>query len=136
MTARIADDGRDFAVVWESDHSLAAEYSAGLDAIDDRLADPLANDMGRRWRLGDAAIAMACSQRSLQRHLRQTGRSFSSVLRRARMRQATELLSRTDASLAEIGYCCGYADQVHFQRDFLRVTNMTPRAFRQVASPG
>jgi len=60
------------------------------------------------------------------------GRTFSTVLRRARMRQATQLLTRSNVPLSEIGYCCGYADQAHFQRDFLRATNITPRVFRQM----
>ena len=37
------------------------------------------------------------------------------------------------ASLAEIGYCCGYADQPHFQRDFRRALNMSPGEYRRVA---
>ena len=100
-----------------------------------RLAGLLANDVGRSWKIGDAARQMAVSTRSLQRHLAVDGRSFSSALRRARMRQATELLTGTATPLAEIGYCCGYADQAHFQRDFRRVTNMTPKRFRQVSQP-
>ena len=99
----------------------------------DRLADFLASDVGRSWKIGDAARQIAISTRSLQRHLAADGRSFSSALRRARMRQATELLTGTTAPLAEIGYCCGYADQAHFQRDFRRVTNMTPQRFRQAS---
>lgn len=102
----------------------------------DRLAGLLAGDIGRSWKIGDAAGQMAVSTRSLQRHLAADGCSFSTALRRERMRQATELLTRTDTPLAEIGYCCGYADQAHFQRDFRRVTNMTPKRFRDIsASP-
>lgn len=101
--------------------------------LPDRLTDLLAGDIGRSWKLTDAARLMACSDRSLQRHLRRAGHSFSGTLRRARMREATRLLTGTDVSLAEIGYCCGYADQAHFQRDFRRVANVTPRRFRQIA---
>jgi AraC-like DNA-binding protein len=99
----------------------------------DRLAGILAGDVGRSWKIGDAASQMAISTRSLQRHLAADGRSFSTALRRARMSQATKLLTGTKTPLAEIGYCCGYADQAHFQRDFRRVTNMTPKRFRQAS---
>ncbi|QIZ79808.1 helix-turn-helix transcriptional regulator [Thalassovita gelatinovora] len=102
--------------------------------VNDRLTDLLASDIGRSWKLCDAARDLAFSERSLQRRLSGEGRSFSSILRRARMRAATDLLTRSSAPLAEIGYCCGYADQAHFQRDFLRVTNMTPRVFRGISS--
>jgi AraC-like DNA-binding protein len=97
-----------------------------------RLADLLAGDIGRSWRLREAARSLAISERSLQRRLGVEGRSFSTVLRQARMRAATELLVGSAATLAEIGYCCGYADQAHFQRDFLRATNINPRTFRTV----
>ena len=102
-------------------------------AMADGLADLLAADMGRSWKLDDAARALALSGRSLQRRLGAEGKRFSGVLRRARMRQATELLTRSDFPLAVIGYCCGYADQAHFQRDFLRATNITPGEFRRIA---
>lgn len=127
-----------FAIVWAIDSSGSAdvpEPDSDL-PLNDRLANLLASDIGREWRLADAASRLAYSERSLQRHLKETGRNFSSVLRRARMREASRLLTQTHTSIAEIGYCCGYADQPHFQRDFLRVTNMTPATFRQVADTG
>ena len=101
----------------------------------DRLTDILISDPGRGWRIAEAAGLLSVSARSLQRHLAREGRSWSTELRRARMREAVRLLG-TDAGLADIGYCCGYADQAHFQRDFRRVTNLTPRRFRQIAAEG
>lgn len=103
--------------------------------VRDRLADLLAADIGRSWKLKDAARTLAYSERSLQRRLTEEGRNFSSVLRRARVREATELLTQGSATLAEVGYCCGYADQAHFQRDFARTTNMTPKTFREINRP-
>lgn len=126
-------DGSKFALSWSADQTPDHVKSTSSGNVNDTLADLLAGDIGRSWRLRDAARELAYSERSLQRHLGQSGRNFSSVLRRARMREATQLLTETDTSLAEIGYCCGYADQAHFQRDFQRVTNMTPRTFRDVS---
>lgn len=122
-----------FALRWRPAATPEAPPPGPSGSVNDRLTDLLAGDIGRSWRLRDAARQLAWSERSLQRHLGRTGRSFSSVLRRARMREATQLLTETDTTLAEIGYCCGYADQAHFQRDFRRVTNMTPRVFRSVS---
>jgi AraC-like DNA-binding protein len=126
-----------FRIVWSPfrmrempDLSTRAENAPDMA---DRLAGILAGDVGRSWKIGDAASQMAISTRSLQRHLAADGRSFSTALRRARMSQATKLLTGTKTPLAEIGYCCGYADQAHFQRDFRRVTNMTPKRFRQAS---
>ena len=102
----------------------------------ERLAGVLSTDLGRNWKIADAAGQMAMSTRSLQRHLAADGGSFSTALRRVRMLEATRLLTATPIPLAEIGYCCGYADQAHFQRDFRRVTNMTPNRFRQASGHG
>lgn len=126
-----------FSISWSGDRAEIHERPPETGSIDVRLVGLLAGDIGRGWRLGDAARLLACSERSLQRHLARDGRRFSSILRRARMREATILLTETDTSLAEIGYCCGYADQAHFQRDFRRVTNMTPGTFRSLSrEPG
>ena len=131
---RLRGDGAQFALCWRADQTTDRVQHVDNANVNDTLANLLASDVGRGWRLKDAARELAFSERSLQRHLGQSGRSFSSVLRRARMRQATQLLVKTDMSLAEIGYCCGYADQAHFQREFLRVANMTPRTFRNVSN--
>ncbi|WP_339765993.1 AraC family transcriptional regulator [uncultured Hoeflea sp.] len=126
-----------FRIVWSPfrtkempDLSARPEHPTDLA---DRLAGLLESDVGRSWKIADAARQMAISTRSLQRHLAADGRSFSTALRRVRMRRATELLTDTKTPLAEIGYCCGYADQAHFQRDFRRVTNITPKRFRQAS---
>jgi AraC-like DNA-binding protein len=59
--------------------------------------------------------------------------TFSTALRTARIDEAARLLREEAASLAEIGYCCGYADQPHFQRDFRRALNMSPGDYRRVS---
>lgn len=125
-----------FALRWTSSAPAAIPSEGSDRATSDRLTDVLAADIGRSWRVDDAARALAQSRRTLQRRLTSEGRSFSSVLRRARMRRATGLLTGTTISLAEIGYICGYADQAHFQRDFLRVANVTPRCYRELARDG
>jgi len=127
-----------FRVLWSQPRSRqttaeAAEMVHPDTDLARRLAELLGSDVGRSWRIDDAAKLLAVSRRSLQRHLAGNGRSFSTALRRARMREATELLTRTAAPLSEIGYCCGYADQSHFQRDFHRVTNITPKRFREMS---
>lgn len=132
-TADVDGPGAHFSLHWSREAPASDHDLAPFGAINDRLADLLASDIGRSWKLRDAARELAFSERSLQRQLGLTERSFSSVLRRARMREATRLLTDTGTSLAEIGYCCGYADQAHFQRDFLRVANMTPKTFRKMS---
>ena len=99
-----------------------------------RLQSLLALDIARGWRMGDAANQLALSPRSLQRHLSTQNRSFSSVLRQARVGEAAKFLSSSHMALADIAFCCGYADQAHFQREFRRVTNITPKIHRDMTA--
>lgn len=126
-----------FRIGWTPRAETAGQGApAGAEAqggrVSDRLAALFAGDLGRSWKIADAARLLALSQRSLQRQLQDERRSYSGVLRRARMQAATLALVTTDTSLAEIGYCCGYADQAHFQRDFRLTANTTPRRFRRL----
>ena len=121
----------DFGAI-ESGASDASTRDAG-GSPRQRLCGLLDLDPGRNWRVDEAARALGLSGRSLQRALAAENRSFSSVVREIRYGQAGRMLRRTEVPLAEIGYCCGYADQAHFQRDFLRACNMTPASFREIS---
>jgi len=98
-----------------------------------KLMDLFSQDHARLWTVADAASHLSRSPRSLQRDMQAAGHSFTSLVRASRVQEACRLLSQPHFSLADIGYCCGYADQAHFQRDFVRLTNMTPAQFRRDA---
>jgi AraC-like DNA-binding protein len=102
------------------------------DAITEQLNALLARDVGAQWRLEDVAAQLGQSRRSLQRLIAGEGHTFSSVVRNVRIQSACTLLRDTDAPIADIGFCCGFADQAHFQRNFRRATNMTPASYRQL----
>jgi AraC-like DNA-binding protein len=102
----------------------------------ERLSSVLQRDIGRVWKLDEAARALARSTRSLQRDLKERGHTFSSVVRGARASAAGRLLASTAMPLSEVGYCCGYADQAHFQRDFQRAVNLTPLQYRRISQAG
>lgn len=91
----------------------------------------LASDPGRKWTLDALSQELGTSVRSLQRRLRGEKSSFSHLLAQVRASKASEQLTTTDHSPAEIGYVCGYSDQAHFTRDFKRCTAFTPVAFRE-----
>ncbi len=95
-----------------------------------RLRHLLADDVGRVWKIGEAARSLARSPRSLQRDIKVAGYTFSSLVRGVRSQEAGRLLIETETTLSDIGYWCGYADQAHFQRDFRRAVNMTPTQYR------
>lgn len=89
----------------------------------------LAGDLGRRWTLGDLAVALGTSPRSLQRRLRADG-GFNALLSATRVEAAADLLRNSSQPLSIVGFASGYADQPHFTRDFKRRTAMTPLAYR------
>ncbi|OIQ28463.1 MAG: AraC family transcriptional regulator [Alphaproteobacteria bacterium MedPE-SWcel] len=103
--------------------------------LTDHLFRLMSGDPARAWRIDDAAAHLGLSSRSLQRYLLAEGGTFSVTLRQARTGIATTLLRQSDLTLAEIGFCCGYADQAHFQREFRRVTGQTPRHYRSTGGP-
>lgn len=50
-----------------------------------------------------------------------------------RIKHASELLVRTDYSIQQIAEFCGFADIHHFAKAFKRITNQTPKGFRDEA---
>ena len=54
-------------------------------------------------------------------------------LREQRLRKSKELLEASTMMLAEIALECGFYDQPHFCRTFMRSVGMTPQAWQQQA---
>jgi transcriptional regulator GlxA family with amidase domain len=48
-----------------------------------------------------------------------------------RIERARELLTRTDLSMSEIAFACGFSDQSHFGRRFRELVGVPPSAFRR-----
>ncbi len=63
---------------------------------------------------------------------RATGRSPSMWLAEQRVSRAKDLLRRSDKTLAEVAYGCGFADQSHFTRTFSRHVGHSPGAWRRL----
>ena len=61
-------------------------------------------------------------------HTRQT---FTEFLNRTRIGQASRLLRETRQSVSEIGYSCGYNNIPYFNREFKKITGITPMNFRR-----
>ncbi|MFN4311448.1 MAG: helix-turn-helix transcriptional regulator [Ferrovibrio sp.] len=102
--------------------------------LPDRLYTLFDDDPVRHWPIAEAAAAMAMSSRKLQRLLQTHGASYSGILRDARVRRSARMMLETSASLAEIGYAAGFADQAHFTREFRRILGASPAEWRRVAT--
>ncbi len=60
-----------------------------------------------------------------------TGTSPIDWLKRERINQAKRLLLETDDAIAEIADQTGYYDQFYFSRDFKKMTQLSPSAYRK-----
>lgn len=61
---------------------------------------------------------------------KETGRTFSAILRELRMTRAAALLSGTTLSIEEIAAMLGYASSSNFYKAFKEQYRMTPREWR------
>ena len=87
--------------------------------------------LGGKVTSGELARAAGTSVRGLERAFdRDYGLSPRQYLRRLRMQTACQQLVSTRSTLAQVADRCGFADQSHFNRDYKRMTGMTPRAYR------
>lgn len=68
------------------------------------------------------------------------GCSFHADLVNMRIEYAKDLLSNSNMTIEEIALASGYNSEVHFHRQFLKKTGMSPNAARKkpwrVTSPG
>jgi AraC-like DNA-binding protein len=95
-----------------------------------RLLDIITTDPSRRWSLGDLATSLGTTPRTLQKRLLAEGTGLTPLVAAVRASEAARLLATTAASLGEIGFVCGFADQPHFTRAFRRFTGLTPAVWR------
>jgi AraC-like DNA-binding protein len=79
--------------------------------------------------LSNVATSMACSSKTLQRHLRAAGTSFNELLCEARYQRAQELLSR-QMPVARIAENLGFSEAAAFRRAFQRWSGCTPSQYR------
>ncbi len=82
---------------------------------------------------GEVASALNFSEKTLQRRLRDEGTSYQDILDETRRELAQHYLSESHASVCEITFRLGFADQSSFTRAFKRWTGCAPGAFRAQA---
>ena len=78
-----------------------------------------------------AARELGMSSRSLQRHLKQDGTSYTELLEQVRQSVARRLIYHKDLSTAEIGDRLGFQEQSSVTRAFKRWFGKTPRQLRE-----
>jgi YesN/AraC family two-component response regulator len=84
-------------------------------------------------RLDDLSRASGLStQHFVYLFKKDVGETFKPYLKRLRIRKSQELMLDPYVSITEICLGVGYQDLTTFERDFKRVTNMTPRDYRKI----
>jgi AraC family transcriptional regulator len=85
-------------------------------------------------RLADlAAIAGVHPVHVSREFHRHYGMTIGEYIRKRRIEHASELLSNSELSLAEIASACGFSDQSHFCALFRKHSGLTPAKFRNSA---
>ncbi|MCR9098062.1 MAG: helix-turn-helix transcriptional regulator [bacterium] len=110
----------------------ADEPPTDPEALEARLRVEFTRDPARAWTVADLASRCGMSARTLQRRLEAAGTNAGTLVRELRGRHAARMLAETEASLAQIGFASGYADQAHFGREFKRCIGMPPGRYRSM----
>lgn len=89
-------------------------------------------DPERAWTVGLIASELALSRSAFAGRFRElVGESPKRYITRMRLAHAASLLSKTDASLAEIATAAGYATEFSFSKAFKRSFGVAPGAYRK-----
>jgi AraC-like DNA-binding protein len=118
-----------------SDASPIARSRGGLAAWQERLArDILAARIGDPPTADELGQACGISARHFIRAFQQsTGRTPHQWLMQERALKAQNLIEHSDRTLAEISALCGFANQSHFCRAFLKCFGRSPANARRLA---
>jgi AraC-like DNA-binding protein len=91
--------------------------------INQRLEGPLSvPEVARRVHMSEGAFS-----RYFRSHM---GKTFPALVNELRIGRACRLLAETEMSVTEVALACGYGNLSNFNRQFLRLKQTTPRAFR------
>ena len=112
-------------------HSAASRRQGSLDRMKP-LFDMMERNYAGRISTEDAAEIVNMSLSTFRRTFIQiTGESFVQYLNTFRIAKAQKLLASTEMPISEVCLEVGFCDQSYFGMIFRRLTQMTPRSYRQ-----
>lgn len=115
-------------------HSKASRRQESLDRLRP-LFEMMEREYTGRISTEDAADVVNMSLSTFRRTFLQiTGESFVQYLNTFRIAKAQKLLASTDMPISEVCLEVGFCDQSYFGMIFRRLTQMTPRYYRQRAN--
>ncbi len=103
---------------------------ARIGEVVDHVTQHYANEIS----LNDAAHMAGMSCPAFSRNFKKTtGNNFVEFVNRVRIGQACSMLFATDEPVSSICYEVGFQNLANFNRHFLRLKEMTPSAYRELA---
>ncbi len=133
--APLAMEGVLLEMLAESARSIEEAHGSSapgwLRRVRELLQDSYLEAPGLAALAGVAGVHPVHLSREFHRHFHMTIGEF---IRKRRIEHASELLSNSDLSLAEIASTCGFSDQSHFCALFKKHSGMTPAKFRKLSS--
>lgn len=91
----------------------------------------LADNFDKEISLDDIAGSVHLSRYAFSRYFKKiTNKSFVNYLNELRVKAACRFLLRSDYTITQIGYLCGFNNLSNFNRHFKRMMNCTPSEYR------
>ena len=106
--------------------SKQARIAEVVDYITNNYAEVMSVEKAAKM----AGMSAATFSRNFQRI---TGNKFVEFVNRIRISQACSMLYSTDEQIASICFAVGFQNLANFNRQFLKMKNMTPKAYRELA---
>ncbi len=131
--APLAIEGVVLEMLAESARSSEAQASNGpawLKGVRDLLEESYPDSPGLAKLASVAGVHPVHLSREFHKYYRMT---IGAYIRKRRVERASELLSKSELSLAEIANACGFSDQSHFCALFRKHCGVTPAKFRKLA---
>ena len=125
-TANIADH----IVFHQQCEGILQSLTSG-DKITTEVRRLLLQSAGDFLNISQVAERLNMSERTLRRRLKTESVSFRTLFEEVRYLMATEYLSKTDLTVADIAHLLSYSETVNFRRAFIGWSGMTPSEYRQ-----
>jgi AraC-like DNA-binding protein len=111
---------------------FAAETSLYDQERMDRVFQFLNGHLAQTVRLAEAARIVHLSEGAFSRFFRtHTGKTFPEFVNELRIGRACSLLMEDNLNITQVAYQSGFINLSNFNRQFLRLKGLSPRAFRQ-----